>query len=147
MKVFLFQIFLSIFFANNVNAQTSKFLQKFSDADVMGCSCWIYSSKTDISTESYFVAVDFAGEWKERTAFIKYGNKLKKLSIANTSVKDMRFGVDSYFEIYRNSEIEIRIDYKKNLKTGEETDLYDITLTVKFKGQTEKLLTKAVCGC
>lgn len=139
---------LIIFLVNNpVKGQTSKILQVFSEADVMGCSCWIYSSKNDISTEKYFVAVDFAGEWQERTAYIKYGGKLKKLNITNTSVKDMRFGVDSYFEIFRNTEIEIRIDYKKSLKTGEETDLYDVTLTVKFRGQTEKLLTKALCGC
>lgn len=143
----LIHVFLFLLFTNNATAQNSKYLQKFSEADVMGCSCWIYSSKTDISTESYYVAVDFAGEWKERVAFIKYGDKLRKLNITNTSVKDMRFGIDSYFEVYKNNDIEIRIDYNKILKTGEETDLYDITLTVKYRGQSEKLTTKAVCGC
>ncbi len=147
MKKIIVLVFLTLMIHNSKGQ--SKVLTAFIKSDTRGCSCYILEKDSYFKENKYLVTINFAGEWQDRTAEILLGKNKLKLRIDKTSSKSLEFGIKEYYEIYKNDifKIEIRIDYKKTKQVGEETDLYNIILTIRYKGEIEKIITKGFCGC
>lgn len=142
-------ILITAFFLGIHSYGQSKILNPFTDTEIMGCSCFILERNKYFEGNKYLGVMDFAGEWQDRKLEIKLGTQKLQLRIDNTNAKSNHFGLKKYFEVYKDDiyKIEIRIDYDKTKSVGEETDLYNIALTIKYNGKTERIITKGYCGC
>lgn len=155
-KVTLFLLLLSMIACNKAQEKTTiepekpqtkrknkgLKIESFKDfpEEIDGAACYFASDKKNFEKERYIYADNI-----ENTCYIKIGGKFIRLELAEKTVDSTG---RQFLEKFKNDEFELSIDFRQTGDDGDETGIFEGSMSIKHKDEPEqKTKLYGSCGC